>query len=811
VEISGNDRNRWRFERSDLFALAFITILVLWVFRGIIAGTHDPFINSLRDYEPWKSELTSRDQTRPESFATDPVTQTWAWAVYSRENLRNGDFPLWNTRMFSGTPFVANRLTGLFNPLILIPLILLPSVTALSVFYFIHYLLAAWYMYLFLKSLGISRPAAVFGSIAFIFQGAYIPWMGWIVADKAYVPMTLYYLQRILDRRDRTGVIGYIVSFYLLSVTSYPQMVSFAVYIGAAWVLFTRGTGIKAAIGRISGLAIILVLTFLLGAMQHLPMVELYRQSLRALPQFASEMVSPSPFERYENLTGLLAIAFPRLWGDWISYASGPLPVQVLAVFNHAYIGILSVAGFLMAPMVWRNRYARFFTVLSLIGLTFLAWPQFYSLATKIFPGFRVSGIKPDFLAFTFMIIVASFSLDHLIGNLRTDPALARKFIAAFGWSVGILVVLTILLLAGKIVPGPFPDASDPRIMSALWELLFVWLAGFLLYLHLSRGLSIKWTIAGILAILIIDLVPYHDHFVPLIPKGRTCFKTPGIEFLQEKMAQDGPFRIFRDRFFVLMPNTPMLYDLDEIGGFDSFVSADYGMFFRHVGSDMLRTSRHIDMPDNYDAYRLPFWSFLNVRYIISPDPMPSLPESWRPAWEGEVFVYENTDWLPRWFLVERVILVGSIEDGYDAALNIDPSVEAVVVQSEGGQIPAELLESNPNGNAGEVRGTIELMSYTPDKLVLNVSCDKTRFLVFSDTYFNGWRAWVDDREVTVYRTDGVIKGIVVPAGSHTVRFVYEPRSYKIGWGLFFLGLLLTPFSPGWILRLFSFDRQTVR
>ncbi len=797
-------RDQWCVERADLWVFALLFLLVLWAFRGVLVGTHDPFLNSLRDYEPWKSNLTAEDIGRSESFATDPITQTWSWAVYSKENIRNGDFPLWNTRMYCGTPFVANRLTGLFNPLVLIPVSLLPTIPALILFYFAHYLLAAWFMYLFLKCLGLSRPAATFGAIAYIFQGAYIPWMGWIVCDKAYLPMTLYYLERICSRRDRTGIIGYIVSFLLLSITSYPQMVVFAIYIHAAWVLFVRGGSMGPAVGRLIGLTVMLVLTFLLGAMQHLPMFEFYNSSLRALPEFEWELNSPSPLEQFDSPISLLAIIFPRLWGDYLTDPTGALPTRVLRVYNHAYIGILPAVGFLFASLVWKNRYARFFTVLALVGLIFIAWHEFYVFVVKLLPGLRISGIKPVFMTFTCMIIVSAFVLDHLLRNLKTDPTLSRKYSHGFSWIVGALLGLSAVLIGSRVIPGFLTVLNFPPFVSIYVELVILWLAGALLYLYVSRGLAIKWAVVGVIALLLIDLVPYHEHFTPLIPKGRTCFSTPSIEFMQDRMRKDGPFRIFRDRHFVLMPNTPMLFQLDEISGFDSFVVGDYGMFFMSVDPQMVISSRHIEMPGEYDVYRRPFWSFLNVRYFVSPGPMPRLPEPWKRVWGGEVYIYENPNWLDRWFLVDRVIPVESIEEGYEKAQEIDPAREAVIVTSDPNRLLPGLLAESGAGRSQERIGTITLESYGPDELRVTADCERDCFLVFSDTYFNGWRAWVDDVEVEIYRTDAVVKGIVVPEGTHRIRFLYDPASYKIGWLLFLVGLALTPFSLRWITGLFD-------
>lgn len=52
-------------------------------------------------------------------------------------------------------------------------------------------------------------------------------------------------------------------------------------------------------------------------------------------------------------------------------------------------------------------------------------------------------------------------------------------------------------------------------------------------------------------------------------------------------------------------------------------------------------------------------------------------------------------------------------------------------------------------------------------------------FLVLRDVWFKDWQATVDNQPVTVYRVDGIFRGIMVPAGEHTVRFAYKPAWIK--------------------------------
>ncbi len=62
--------------------------------------------------------------------------------------------------------------------------------------------------------------------------------------------------------------------------------------------------------------------------------------------------------------------------------------------------------------------------------------------------------------------------------------------------------------------------------------------------------------------------------------------------------------------------------------------------------------------------------------------------------------------------------------------------------------------------------------------------------LFLSDTYYPGWKAFVDGAEQPIYRADFVLRAVSVPSGVHTVRFVYDPLSWKLGLALSGFGLV---------------------
>ena len=51
----------------------------------------------------------------------------------------------------------------------------------------------------------------------------------------------------------------------------------------------------------------------------------------------------------------------------------------------------------------------------------------------------------------------------------------------------------------------------------------------------------------------------------------------------------------------------------------------------------------------------------------------------------------------------------------------------------------------------------------------------------FSQTHYPGWKAYVDGKETEVYEVNGLIQGIFVPAGTHTIQFKFVPVPFYVG------------------------------
>ena len=83
-----------------------------------------------------------------------------------------------------------------------------------------------------------------------------------------------------------------------------------------------------------------------------------------------------------------------------------------------------------------------------------------------------------------------------------------------------------------------------------------------------------------------------------------------------------------------------------------------------------------------------------------------------------------------------------------------------------------------------------QILTESNNRLDLQVKPPEDCLLVLSDTYYPGWKAFVDGKETRIYRADYTFRAIPLSAGTHRVEFVYDPLSFKLGIGATLLGIL---------------------
>ena len=129
--------------------------------------------------------------------------------------------------------------------------------------------------------------------------------------------------------------------------------------------------------------------------------------------------------------------------------------------------------------------------------------------------------------------------------------------------------------------------------------------------------------------------------------------------------------------------------------------------------------------------------------------------------------VFENLSAMPRFFLVHDAIYTNSLG-------TVDLHRTAITDR------PISL----PGGSDADPAEAVQTIDYQPAWLQLKVSARRPALLVLAESYYPGWKAWVDGTPAEIYRTDVAFRGVSVPPGTHTVRMEFHPLILPISIGV---------------------------
>jgi hypothetical protein len=155
------------------------------------------------------------------------------------------------------------------------------------------------------------------------------------------------------------------------------------------------------------------------------------------------------------------------------------------------------------------------------------------------------------------------------------------------------------------------------------------------------------------------------------------------------------------------------------------------------------------------------------------------------------IIVLENLNVLPRVFFVSKVTGVADYQEArnrlWDPVNRFVPREEALV--------ESVATESGLGG------GSVERLDYSSNQVKLDVTCPARCYLVLGDSYLPGWQATIDGTVTQIYRTDAVVRGVLVPGGSHRVEFRYRPRSIVVGLWSVLLTCVVIVLMSGYSVR----------
>ncbi len=84
---------------------------------------------------------------------------------------------------------------------------------------------------------------------------------------------------------------------------------------------------------------------------------------------------------------------------------------------------------------------------------------------------------------------------------------------------------------------------------------------------------------------------------------------------------------------------------------------------------------------------------------------------------------------------------------------------------------------------------SLAVQEFSLNDITVSVKNDNDGYLFYGDGWSKYWRAFDGDREIPLSIANYNSKAVYLEKGAHTVRFVFDPRHYKIGLAFYYCGL----------------------
>jgi O-antigen/teichoic acid export membrane protein len=406
--------------------------------------------------------------------------------------------------------------------------------------------------------------------------------------------------------------------------------------------------------------------------------------------------------------------------------------------------------------------------------------------------------------------------------GMRVDVVTARiKTLAwVLFWS-GLVFIVT-LLLSRFAFPTPtlrLADAAVARLAKAdttfangrmFYSYLFPWLLIFGLMV-MASGIVVRvsrcpiyipfrhrpiWELLAV-AVIVLDLFACGYGFNPAVDPTLLDYRPPVLDFLKQdtglwRLATYDP----RGQKTMNM-NSSWWNGLQDMRGYDSMFPKQYLRYVQSIEQQNDYFDNRVGPVRDARALDSPMLDMLNVKYVITEDPIPNT--KFTLVYDKEVRVYRNEAVAPRTFTLPQSCTVYA-EDELAALGQYDPRQYVIVSPDLSGLKESATCALRP--------ATVTV--YKSNEVWIDVQTDVPSWLVLGDSYFPGWVAYVrpwkageeQEKELTITRADGNFRAVQLEPGTWTVRFRYSPLSFKLGaFTTFIAGVVLVLITGVYVWR----------
>ncbi len=733
-----------------------------------------------------------------------PALQFIPWQAYAWENLKNGVLPLWNSFNGMGAPLLANYQLAIFYPpsWILCVFYLVGGVTwmawANTLLIILHLFWAGYGLSLLLKRLNTSILSQTIGGISFALCGYLVARSGFfsIIWTAAWLPWIVLTASQIssptIIEEKRKPLIPFllVILIGLQLLAGHAQTSWYTLLLVAAWVFiggWTHG-GLRWAMIAIVRLASAYILAVLLASIQLIPTGEYLLQSQRSSSvDYQTAMTYSFWPWRLLNLIAPDLFGNPahgNYWG-YASYWEDAIYIGILP-FLLAASTIVALPGKLInddkrSPHI---RLIRFLWALIAVSL-FLALGK----NTPVFP-FLYHYI-PTFAMFQAparYLIWLEFALCLLagIGSDSWHTPTGRGLYWLRLATMGGFAVTVGAFLAWNFLGSIHSTFIAATALAGLWGLgaglltLFMPPVNKLPHRAVWGTLVVLWITADLLVAEwglnpSVDIGFYANDIRNLntvksqLGDHRIYISSPveyWLKFSRFLRFDDfNPIEDWSNQRYVMLPDLNILAKVNSANNFDPLVPGRYATWMKAL--------------DTLSPSEMSNWlKLMNVGMVEKIDINSRLGVSFNP-----ILPLDRVRWV--------ACAIPAI-NGSDAMSQLNTLSMSSADQNIYNNVIVEGIKLQPPLSCSDKPDAqLKIISQNSDSVSVEVTSSQSGWLVLSDVWYPGWKAYVGREEIPIFHANYLFRAVNIQAGNHIILFDYEPQSFVIGTYLSIISIII--------------------
>lgn len=646
-------------------------------------------------------------------------SDSWHFSIsnkfYLSQELKNNRLPIWNPKIGTGFPTLAEGQTGIFFLPNLIIFKFLPFVYAYNFSLVFAFITTAYGTYFFSKSIKFSKETSFYNAIVFSLSAFFVFHVQHnnLLQTASIIPWLFYASNEFLEKKKLKYMV--IFSFLLAQAifAGFPQIVFYSLVILIFYLVAKTYLGKKGK-STVIIFAIFILLGMGLSAIQLIPSYELLNLTGNSASRLNLDDFPYKPINILQILDPFVLgspknDSYPR-WqpGKWGIFWE-----------NSTYIGILPLSfalGVITSTFLKRNKNFKTIFIFTSIGIISLAlslgkFAPLYPIFSV--PGFSTFRVPSRFLLFfeLMLILISAFFIEKISKKkilfvLITVFSISNLFYYFYNYNP-----------VGKAKDWLSPPQTAIFLKNANASRIY------------SLGNQDAWD-----------------------------------KNLYQKGWQNNDYFYFARN--ALDQNSNLIFSVDNVLAYESIMT-QRDSFSRTLMEKGIKTEKGETGISQLSAEIL---SSANVSHIITPFAIKS--DQFKKVFETEdrknasFKIYENTSSPKRIFVTDDYKVGKSIGETLNTFNNnFDPTHQII-------------LEENPKPFEKSLKGwQAKIINETPTQIKIETSLEGNGFLVLEDAFYPGWKATVNGKPAKIYPANINKRAVFLGGGTHEVIFKYQPQS----------------------------------